>query len=117
MTLATFVREARERRGSLRGVAEALGISPSSLSRIENGHPRQVSAETLARLFDHLGLDRWEGFRLAEMTDPELEAMVRAPSRALAELLRAGASACDDDWNEVLRAVKAARARRETPSP
>lgn len=108
--LGAFVRAARAARGSLRKLGPQLGLSISSLSRIENGHRDAVGPDALARVFDRLGLDRWEGFRLAEMADPDLTAMVHLPCRALVELLRTGAG--DDDWGAALEAVKLARARR-----
>ncbi len=55
--IAAAVRQARERRGlSVRGLSKAAGISPSSLSRIENpdstGSPKVETMETLAGALD-----------------------------------------------------------------
>ena len=52
--LGLRLREAREGRGkSLRGVAQAIGVSPSLLSQVENGHI-QPSVPTLYALVTHL---------------------------------------------------------------
>lgn len=115
-TLGTFVREARERAGSLRAVGARLGISASTLSRLESGHAGVIGPEALARLLDHLGLDRWDGFRLAGLADPELTAIVLTPSRALAELLRIAQGATDDDWAAALAAARSCLKLRKEPT-
>lgn len=109
-TLGSFIRKAREDRGvSLRQVADQLGVSAACLSRLENDHPRPVGAETLAKLFDRLGLDRWEGFRLAGVPDPHLMAMITRPSRSLVDLLLEGHDATDEAWARARRAVRRSR--------
>lgn len=45
---------------SAAGLAEEIGIHPVTLSRLENGHVRNVSAETLLRLAAALEVtERW----------------------------------------------------------
>jgi transcriptional regulator with XRE-family HTH domain len=114
-TLGMFIRKGREARGlGLRELAKQLNISPTAISRLENDERRPVGGGILARIFDHLGLDRWEGFRLACMPDPDFLVLINRPSRALADLLRLGRDATDKDWEAVLAAMKA---RRPTKTP
>lgn len=87
---------------SLRATAKKVGVTAPVLSRLETRGEVQVSPATLAKLFDALGLDRWQGFRVAGVADPDLTEMVRMPSRPLAALLRAGAKLSDEEWHEVL---------------
>jgi quercetin dioxygenase-like cupin family protein/DNA-binding XRE family transcriptional regulator len=71
--LGTRLRAAREDRGkSLRGVAQAIGVSPSLLSQVENGHI-QPSVPTLYALVTHLeaSLDEVLGVHQAATLAPE----------------------------------------------
>ena len=71
--LGLRLREAREDRGkSLRGVAQAIGVSPSLLSQVENGHI-QPSVPTLYALVTHLeaSLDEVLGVQAAAVLAPE----------------------------------------------
>jgi transcriptional regulator with XRE-family HTH domain len=57
--LGRYIAELREQQGkSLRALAEAAGLSPSSLSDIENGRSL-AQPDTLERLATALGID-WE---------------------------------------------------------
>jgi transcriptional regulator with XRE-family HTH domain len=111
-TLGAVVRQAREKLGGLRQVAEKLEVSAGALSRLENDHPCPFGPDTLVRILEHLGVDRWEGLRLAGVTDPVLAELVQRPSRVLAELLRFGKDATDEEWAAALTTVKRLRARR-----
>ncbi len=101
---------------SLRNTARKVGVTTPVLSRLELHGKVQVSPATLAKLFDVLGLDRWQGFRVAGVADPDLAEMVRTPSRPLAALLRAGANLSDEEWHDVLCHVMDRRKLQE-PSP
>ncbi len=71
--LGLRLREAREDRGkSLRSVATAIGVSPSLLSQVENGHI-QPSVPTLYALVTHLeaSLDEVLGVQAGQPLAPE----------------------------------------------
>jgi len=71
--LGLRLREAREDRGkSLRSVAQAIGVSPSLLSQVENGHI-QPSVPTLYALVTHLeaSLDEVLGVQTGVPLPPE----------------------------------------------
>ena len=71
--LGVRLREAREARGkSLRSVAQSIGVSPSLLSQVENGHI-QPSVPTLYALVTHLeaSLDEVLGVQKGALLPPE----------------------------------------------
>lgn len=73
VNLGLRLREAREDRGkSLRSVAQAIGVSPSLLSQVENGHI-QPSVPTLYALVTHLeaSLDEVLGVQSGPALAPE----------------------------------------------
>ena len=82
-----------ERKGSgpsftLRQFAKAVGVSPTFISKMERGHFKPPSAETVKRMAVVLHVDPDELLALAGKVDPELEAIISQNPRAMARLLR-----------------------------
>ena len=97
---------------SLSAFAADIGLAKSTVSRFETGDAGTVGADTLISMADVLGLDRWEIFHRAGRADPEMESMVRAPSRGLWRLLgllRDGGYT-DRDYEEMVRWLTERRA-------
>ncbi|WP_068616497.1 helix-turn-helix domain-containing protein [Paenibacillus tuaregi] len=66
LLLGEFIKEGRKRKGlSLRGLAEAAGISPSQLSKLERGQVKLPEDRTLERLAETLNVDKFDFFALA----------------------------------------------------
>lgn len=77
MTLATLLRRARKKRGlSIRELADAVGVSPSFLFRIERGAHARMSLKRLGMLARELGLEVDDVFVAARKIPPEVERFV-----------------------------------------
>jgi transcriptional regulator with XRE-family HTH domain len=80
---------------SLRRFAERVGLSPTFISRLENGIGVLPSPDNLTRIADELGVEPKELFELAQRIEPEVQALlVRRP--AWADFLRV---ARDRGWS------------------
>lgn len=82
---------------SLRRFAQAVGISATFLSRVENGEAPPPKAENVMRMAALLGDDPDELLALAGKVDPELPLIIREQPRAMADLLR---TARDEGFTE-----------------
>jgi transcriptional regulator with XRE-family HTH domain len=77
MTLSTLLRRARKKKGiSVRQLADAVGVSPSFLSRIENGSHARMSVKRLSVLARELGVTLDEICVAAGKIPPEVERFV-----------------------------------------
>jgi transcriptional regulator with XRE-family HTH domain len=111
------VRELREARKatdpsfSLRRFAQAVGVSATFLSRVENAESPPPSAEKVKRMAVLLDADPDELLALAGKVDPELPEIIRERPRAMADLLR---TARDEDLTEeeLREVIEGLRARR-----
>lgn len=100
MELGIRVRQLRRERGmTLQAVAEAAGVNPTYLSKIENNKPGFVpGAVTVRALASALGTDPLELLMLAGKVPPELEHMVASPS-GRRFYLRSRAITSPDEWD------------------
>jgi HTH-type transcriptional regulator, competence development regulator len=108
------LREAKKRTDpefSLRRFAQAVGVSATFLSRMENGDAPPPSAEKVIRIAKLLGEDGDELLALAGKVDPELPRIIRRRPRAMADLLR---TARDEGLTEeeILEVTQGLRSRR-----
>ena len=92
-TMITFVnalRVPRERDAefSVRGVAAAIGVEPSFLSKVERDEVAPPSEAKVVRLAEVLGEDPDVLLALAGKVSAELQGIIRARPRLFAELLR-----------------------------
>jgi transcriptional regulator with XRE-family HTH domain len=85
------LREARKKTDpsfSLRQFANAVGISPTFLSKVENGESTPPSAENIQKMAALLECDADELLALAGRFDPALESIIAEQPKAMADLLR-----------------------------
>ncbi len=75
-------------RFSLRQFAEAVGVSPTFVSKMERGEFNPPSAETIKRMAASLGADPDELLALAGKVDPDLRDIISEKPAAMAEFLR-----------------------------
>ena len=73
---------------SLRRFAQAVGLSATFVSRMENGEAQPPGAEKVKRMARLLGANADELLALAGKVDPELPEIIRKRPRAMADLLR-----------------------------
>jgi transcriptional regulator with XRE-family HTH domain len=73
---------------TLRKFAEAVGISPTFLSKVERGEFKPPKAENIIKMAELLGVDADELLALADKVDPELEKIIKEQPTALPDLLR-----------------------------
>ena len=93
-SLGEFLRERREalrekdRRFSLRQVAQRVGIEPSFLSKVERDETPPPSEETLRRLAAELEVDADVALALAGKVSSDLQEVIRRRPLLFAALLR-----------------------------
>jgi len=73
---------------SLRQFAEAVGVSPTFMSKMERGEFNPPSAKTIKKMAALLGADADELLALAGKVDPELEDIISEKPAAMADFLR-----------------------------
>lgn len=100
---------------TLRAFAEAVDLSPTILSRLETGQDPGIGADSLARVCDVLGLDRWEFFRRAGRVDPALAAMVERPSCLFASFLTTARGWSEAEIAAAINGVSAGRTAAKGP--
>ena len=111
-SLAAFLRERREalrerdRRYSVRQVAERVGIQPSYLSKVERGEASPPSEETLVRLARELEVDPDVLLAMAGKVSSDLLEVIRRRPLLFAELIR---ELKDQPDQAVLRLVREVR--------
>lgn len=85
------LREAKKKsdpRYSLRKFAEAVGISPTFLSKIETGEFAPPAPERIKKIAELLEVDADELLALANKVDPDLSEIIREQPKAMADFLR-----------------------------
>jgi len=88
------VRELREEKRrtdptfSLRQFAEAVGISPTFLSKVETGEFNPPAPDKIKKMAELLRVDPDELLALAGKVDPELPEIIQDNPRAMASFLR-----------------------------
>jgi len=88
------VRELREKKRStdpkfsLRQFAEAVGISPTFLSKVETGEFNPPAPDKIKRMADLLDVDSDELLALAGRVDPDLPEIIQEHPKAMANFLR-----------------------------
>ena len=73
---------------TLRKFADAVGISPTFLSKVERGEFNPPKAENVKKIAELLGADPDELLALAGKFDPELRDIISESPTALPDLLR-----------------------------
>lgn len=77
---------------SLRQFAERIEVSPTFLSKVENGEFDPPKAEKIMKMAELLGVDSDELLALAGKMDPELSDIIQEQPKAMADLLRVAKS-------------------------
>lgn len=107
-----YIREKRkERRVSLRKLAEQLGINFSYLSKIENNELAPPSEEKILALAKALELDSDYLFNLADKPSEELAHLAVQPH--MPTILRAAKDLTDDERREVVDYMRQRRLQRQ----
>lgn len=107
-----YVRRLREEKKrsdpsfSLRQFAAAVGVSPTFLSRMENGEFDPPGPDKIIRMAELLGVEKDDLLRMADKTDPELADMVRSPRPVIADFLRVARNIPDDVLVAALKELK-----------
>ncbi|MCY2928204.1 MAG: helix-turn-helix transcriptional regulator [Planctomycetota bacterium] len=86
-----LLREARKKEDpafSLRKFAQAVGISPTFLSKIEKGEFTPPAPERIKKMAELLGVDADELLALANKMDPDLSDIIKDQPKAMADFLR-----------------------------
>ncbi|MCZ7583358.1 MAG: helix-turn-helix domain-containing protein [Deltaproteobacteria bacterium] len=93
---------------SLRRFAEAVGLSPTFISKIENGEFDPPRAEKIIKIAELLGTDPDELLELAGRADPDLVEQVKKPQ--VADFLRTATENLSEkqlrELTEKIRAMK-----------
>jgi transcriptional regulator with XRE-family HTH domain len=85
------LREARKKdnpRYSLRKFAEAVGVSPTFLSKVETGEFAPPAHERIKKMAELLEVDADELLALANKVDPDLKEIIQDRPKAMADFLR-----------------------------
>lgn len=85
------LREAKKKddpRFSLRKFAEAVGFSPTFLSKVETGEFAPPAPERIKKMAELLGVDADELLALANKMDPDLKEIIQDQPKAMADFLR-----------------------------
>ncbi len=114
MELGNRLRELRKKRGlTLRGLAEAVGVDFTYLSKIENGKAGYMpGADTIRSLAEKLDTDPLELLQLADKVPPEMEG-IASDIHARRFLKRAREVASPDDWEALLNMLDERQKDRE----
>ena len=117
VTLGERLRGLRKEHGlTLRGLAEAVGVDFTYLSKIENEKAGYLpGADTIRALAEALDADPLELLELANKVPPEMERFASS-SHARRFLQRAQEIASPDDWDALLNVLEErqkGRARRK----
>lgn len=105
------LREAKKKTNptfSLRRFAQAVGVSATFQSKIENGESPPPSVDKIKRMASLLETDADELLALAGKVDPDLPAIIREMPRAMADFLRTAREAglTDDDIRRLTNDIK-----------
>jgi len=93
-TFGSYVRKLREAkkvvdpRFSLRKFAQAVGISPTYLSKVEKGEFAPPAPERIKKMAELLEINADELLALANKLDPDLSEIIRDQPKAMADFLR-----------------------------
>ena len=91
---------------SLRRFAEAVGLSPTFISKIENGEFDPPRAEKIIKIAELLGTDPDELLELAGRADPDLVEQVKKPG--VADFLRTATENLDEEQlRELTKKIRA----------
>jgi transcriptional regulator with XRE-family HTH domain len=102
---------------TLRSLADAVGLSFTYLSKVENGRvPYTPAADKIRALAQVLGVDALELLRLADKVPPEL-ADLTANANARTFIERAREIASPDDWAALLDLLERRQAARSKKPP
>jgi transcriptional regulator with XRE-family HTH domain len=82
---------------SLRQFAAKVGISPTFLSKIENGEFDPPSAENIKKMAALLDCNADELLALAGKVDPDISEIIRKKPKALADFLRVASGRSEDE--------------------
>jgi len=93
---------------SLRKFAEAVGISPTFLSKVETGEFAPPAPERIKKMAELLGIDADELLALANKMDPDLSEIIKDQPRAMADFLRTARDAglTDDDIRKLTERIR-----------
>lgn len=114
MNFGERLRQLRREKGlTLRGLAEAVGVDFTYLSKIENGKAGYTpGADTIRALAEALEADALELLRLADKVPPEVQG-IAGNARARRFLQRAQEIASPADWDALLDLLEERQAKRK----
>lgn len=121
MEFGERIRELREEKKStnpsfsLRRFAQAVDLSATFLSRVENGEASPPGAEKIKRIAQLLDADPDELLALAGKVDPELPTIIQGHPRAMADLLRTARdqNLTEEDIRTLTEQLRARRRRED----
>jgi len=91
---------------TLRKFADAVGISPTFLSKVERGEFDPPRPEKIMRMAELLDVDPDELLALAGRVDPELSEIIRNRPSVLPDLLRSTRGMSDKQLRELAEQVQ-----------
>lgn len=96
---------------SLRKFAEAVGISPTFLSKVETGEFAPPAPERIKKMAQLLEMDADELLALANKLDPDLSEIIMDQPRAMADFLRTARDAglTEDDIRKITERIRRQR--------
>jgi transcriptional regulator with XRE-family HTH domain len=114
MTFGKRLRELRQKKGlTLRGLAEATGLSFTYLSKVETGKvPYTPAVDKIRAIAEVLEVDALELLEAADKVPPELGTLASDPS-ARKFIERAREIASPDDWEALLDMLERRQIQRE----
>ena len=114
MTFGERLRELRQNKGlTLRGLADATGLSFTYLSKIETSKvPYTPSVEKIRDIAEALAVDSLELLQAADKVPPEIAELTGSP-QARRFIERAREIASPGDWEALLDVLERRRAKRE----
>ena len=93
-TFGLWLREQRKNKGiSLRSLASAVEISPTYLSRIENGHEKAPSDRVLLAVAKHLEIEGYSVFKSAGRVPASVQSHILSNDALMISLIEEVANA------------------------
>ncbi len=91
---------------SLRKFGEAVGLSPTFLSKLENGEMNPPKAEKIKKMAELLGVDADELLALAGKVSPDLPEIIQKKPVAMADLLRTAKGLSEEEIREITEQIR-----------
>jgi HTH-type transcriptional regulator, competence development regulator len=117
LTFGKVLRESRLARGfTLRKFAEAVGISPTYLSQVEQGNVDPPTAERVKTMAELLGANSDEWIALAGRVPDDLPGIIQKQPTVMPELLREASGLTPQQLSELLDKARKLNAKGKSDS-